>query len=358
MLGCHEFCGYYEWTFHFVRRKWGQEAVGRLWAEAIGGESQQHYAEAARQDGLAGLFETWVETGRDEACDWTFTLDPACNVLRWDMRQCPSKGFLLARDLNADEDYCDHCMGWIIPLLNEVGVEVSEHEHNHLGQCWGTMRQKDHPSEPIEVKADIRRDPRWKCGYLDRWEQNRKQPLAPALSSAVDPCELLAEWFAQCDRILVIADDGVDGPAGNSTRPAVAALSTGVLMTDRAYLRGPDLRSHPLGVLVGHEGADLGELADKYHEAPQERRPLLLHPYLPGRPALDLTPYRLPRPVPILPLLIRTGYYMHLPGGPEPSVRSLLMALARALGKELVVVDEFDGEEGPEPSQPRRGEIG
>ena len=47
MLGCQDFCGHYEWTFHYVRRRWGQDAVRRFWAEAIGGESQQHYTQSA-----------------------------------------------------------------------------------------------------------------------------------------------------------------------------------------------------------------------------------------------------------------------------------------------------------------------
>jgi hypothetical protein len=104
-------------------------------------------------------------------------------------------------------------------------------------------------------------------------------------------------------------------------------------MTDRAYVRGSDFGSHPLAVLISHEGADLDELAKKFHAAPQDRRPLLLHPYLPGRPALDWTLHRLPRPLPILPLLIRTGQYVHTPGGPDPGAPSLLAALVRALGK-------------------------
>jgi hypothetical protein len=316
MLGCHEFCGYYEWTFHFVRRRWGQEAVARLWAEAIGGESQRHYTEAAQAAGLTGLYQTWIKTGHDEACDWTFTLDEVRNVLRWDMRNCPSKGFLLSQDRNADEDYCDHCMGWMIPLLAHVGVEVWEHEHNHLGQCWGTMRLAHRPSQPPAVEADIRSDPRWSCGYLDRWERNRKQALAPGLSSASDACQLLHEWFARCDRLVV--------------------------MTDRAYVGSRDPGHRPLGVLIGHGGVDLDELARRWHDQPPQQRPLLMHPYLPGRPVLDVTPYRLPRPVPILPLVIRAGHYVHRPGGPDPSPRSLLAALARALGKELVLLDDLD----------------
>ena len=363
MLGCQDFCGYYEWTFHYVRRQWGQAAVARLWAEAIGGESQQHYAEAARQAGLAGLHQTWVKTGQDESCDWTFTLDASRNLLRWDMRQCPSKGFLSAHDLNADEDYCDHCMGWMIPLLEQVGVEVLEHEHNHYGQCWGSMRQKDRPSEALDVEGDIRRDPRWNCGYVERWEHNRKQPLMAGASDASDPCDVLAAWFARADRLIVVSEeadlhglpDGLRGQAG--------------LLTDRAYVAFGDLGLEPLGVLVGHAGADLNALANRYlggapaiasvspgdrgeggalppgsrllggpaRQAGDRRRPLLLHAYLPACPARDFLAHGLPRPLPILPLLIRRARYVHRPGGPYPSDSALLVALAEALDKPAIL---------------------
>ena len=158
----------------------------------------------------------------------------------------------------------------------------------------------------------------------------------PASSTASDSCQLLAEWFAGCDRLVVIADDAMDSAEGDSARPAVAALWAGGLLTQRAYVCGADGGLHPLGVLVGHDAAGLDQLAEKYHGVSPERRPLLLHPYLPGGPALDVTGYQLPRPAPILPLLIRTGRYVHRPGGPDPSARSLLVALGSALGKELV----------------------
>ena len=113
MLGCHDFCGYYDWTFAFLRKHFGEPAAVSLWEHAIGGESQAHYLVAGQKAGLKGLYDTWVTTGEDEKCDWTFTLDEQRNVLRTDMRQCPSKGFLLGNDLVADEDYCDHCEGWM-----------------------------------------------------------------------------------------------------------------------------------------------------------------------------------------------------------------------------------------------------
>jgi len=335
MLGCHEFCGYYEWTFHFVRQRWGQAAVERLWAEAIGGESQQYYAQAAREAGLAGLYRTWVKTGRDESCDWTFTLDQQRNVLRWDMRNCPSKGFLLAHGMNADEDYCNHCMGWMIPLLGEVGVEVSEHEHNHQGQCWGAVRMADRPAEPLSVDVDIRQDPRWNFGYVERWEHNRQQPVAPCISAACDPCQVLKEWFAPVDHLLVII---CTQSAAISWRDA--SQSRAGLIEASVYACHGDLGLRPAAVLIGHEGHDLPALAKRWKAAPADRRPLLVHPYLPACQSLDFSACGLPRPLPLLPLLIRTGQYVHRPGTVGPSPEALLLALARALAKPFVVVLE------------------
>lgn len=328
MLGCHEFCGYYEWTFHYVRRRWGPDAVARLWAEAIGGESQQHYAAAAQEAGLAGLYRTWVKTGQDEQCDWTFTLDESRNVLRWDMRNCPSKGFLLAHDMNADEDYCDHCMGWMIPLLDAAGVEVWQHEHNHRGQCWGTMRRTDRPSQPLAVEHDIRDDARWQTGYLDRWEQGRKRPLV-AGPSACDSCQVLLEWFRPADRLVIVT-----APPIGDNLPGCPA-GTGWLFSDRAYAACGGRQAGPAAVLIGCD-ADLSALARLYLTAPEQRRPLLMHPYLPGRPAIDFPAHGLPRPLPLLPLLIRTGQYVHQPGGPLPDMPTLLAALARAIAKPIV----------------------
>lgn len=326
MLGCHDFCGHYEWTFHAVRRRWGQEAVRRLWAEAIGGESQSHYAVAARRAGLRGLYETWCKTGEDESCDWTFKLDVERNFLRFDMRRCPSKGFLLAGDLNADEDYCDHCMGWVIPLLEQVGVELVAHEHNHCGQCYGVMRMADRPCELPELEGDIRRDPRWAHGYLDRWEAGRPLPLDARLGPATDPSELVASCLADCRR-LRIADDETPDPA------ARRALAEGeeFLATDVVYAAPGRLEEEPRAVLLGHDPAPLAAVAARWRAVPLPLRPLLLHPYFPSLARIDFLAQRLPRPLPLLPLLTRKGLYNHQPGGPYPSPVEMLRLLVQAL---------------------------
>lgn len=328
MLGCQDFCGYYEWIFHHTRKHFGQQAVMKLWNEAIGGESQKHYTEAADRAGLRGLYEVWTKTGKDEHCDWTFTVDESKNVLRWDMRECPSKGFLIKNDLNADEDYCDHCMGWMIPLLANVGVEVAVHEHNHCGQCWGEMRFKNKASESLNLPIDIRKDPRWNRGYLHRWRNNEALPLLE--KGSADPCEVLELWFSRADELVVLGR----GPSAADER-AGALSKQFVLVTDPTYVSRDVFDGEPLAVLIGDQSQCVPRVAERFLRTPPEKRPLLMHMYLPGVPMLDFASHGLPRPVPILPQLIRHDLYRHQPRKPHPTTGVFLTLLAISLGKPV-----------------------
>lgn len=320
MLGCQDFCGYYDWTFSYLEQRFGREALRDYWAAAIGGDSQGHYLRAGREDGLRGLLRAWVRTGQDEHCDWTFTLDEARNTLRWDMRRCPSKGFLLQNDLNASEDYCDHCMGWIIPLLDAMGAGIAAHEHNHCGQCWAEISLKGRPREPLQAPADIRDDPNWKRGYLDRWRDGVKLPLLERPGASADPSELIERWFARADP-----------PAAHG-----AGRSAGVLCADEHYAAGCALGGPAAGVLLGHPPAMLEAVAERFLGSPPESRPLLMHLYLPACEPVAFAAYGLPRPVPVLPLLIRHGRYVHRPGAPPPTTTGFLSMLADVLKADVV----------------------
>ena len=46
----------------------------------------------------------------------------------------------------------------------------------------------------------------------------------------------------------------------------------------------------------------------------------------------------MPRPAPILPLLIRSGLYVHQPGGENPDTLELLAMVAAALRKRIILV--------------------
>jgi len=167
MLGVQDFIGYYDWTFEYVRRKYGEEALREYWGKAIAFDSQQHALRRFKEKGLDGMYEYWSHTLEMEKAGYTMTRGE--NYLRTDMFACPSKGFLIKHGLEAYHDYCEHCTGWVIPLMEKVGFLV-DHEHNHAGQCWSERyRPEDRPDHssppPIRGPNDVRN--------LENWQQER-----------------------------------------------------------------------------------------------------------------------------------------------------------------------------------------
>jgi hypothetical protein len=182
---------------------------------------------------------------------------------------------------------------------------------------------KDHPTQPLELDGDIRRDPRWQRGFLHRWKHDQPLPLLPSVSSSSDPCDVLAAWFAPAERLAILGPESAALEAAGQ-----AVLTTGKVYADRG--RWP---VEPSAVLLDNDEAELAGVAARFLAAPAAQRPLLLHHYLPRPPFLAFVSAGLPRPLPILPLLIRRGLYHHQPGGPKPDLIELLKLLAAALNK-------------------------
>lgn len=163
MIGCYDFCGHYEWAFEWLRQRGGHELVKHYWDEAIHRDSQRHAVKLVTEEGIEGMKKYWGHVLEEEAAGYVATATD--RVFRIDMHQCPSKGFLIRNGLEQYCDYCDHCMGWIGPLMNEAGF-VIDHEHNHRGQCWWEMRRKDDPSPPskpgeFSETSDVRLGENW-----------------------------------------------------------------------------------------------------------------------------------------------------------------------------------------------------
>ncbi len=172
MLGVHDFIGYYDWTFEYLRRTWGEEAVLEYWRRAIAADSQQHARRLILDKGFVGMEEYWSHTLTMEEAG--YVIERKADYFRIDMHACPSKGFLIARGLSAYRDYCEHCMGWIKPIMDEAGFLVA-HEHNHAGQCWWEMYRPGSrvPGTPPPLRGthDVRRLEHWRQAlhhlYLD-----------------------------------------------------------------------------------------------------------------------------------------------------------------------------------------------
>jgi len=163
MLGVYDFCGHYDWTFEWLRRQGGEALVCQFWDEAIHQDSQAHAAELILRKGIDGMKEYWDHTLQTEGAGYHTTTTE--KVFRIDMHDCPSKGFLIRNQLERYHDYCDHCIGWIGPLLKR-GNFVVDHQHNHRGQCWWEIRLQSDPtraSAPGQLAGplDVRMRPDW-----------------------------------------------------------------------------------------------------------------------------------------------------------------------------------------------------
>lgn len=135
MLGCYDFCGHYDWTFRWLNQQGGTALLHQYWDEAIRGDSQRHAAELIETKGLAGMEEYWGHTLGEEAPDGGYEARVAGDRFLLEMTDCPSRGFLLRNGIEFSGDYCDHCIGWIGPIMKKAGFTIN-HAHNHCGQCY------------------------------------------------------------------------------------------------------------------------------------------------------------------------------------------------------------------------------
>ena len=106
--------------------------------------------------------------------------------------------------------------------------------------------------------------------------------------------------------------------------------SAAALVGDAVYNDRQRCPAEPRGVLIGCPPTDLAVTAACYNATAAGAAPLLMHAFLPGVPPVDFISAGLPRPAPILPLLIRRGVYTHHPGGPYPTTDEFLTMLTEA----------------------------
>jgi hypothetical protein len=161
-------------------------------------------------------------------------------------------------------------------------------------------------------------------------------PLCPpqrlsdsALTPHSDPCDVLVDWFREVQELVVL------GPGPIAESCAADDRGEPLLVSGRRYAAG-DYPVTPLcGVILEHDPSLLPAISQRFQSS--ESQPLIMHAYLPHQPILSFIEHRLPRPAPILPLLIRSGMYSHRPGGAPPDVNGFALLLAAALNKQIVL---------------------
>lgn len=121
MLPSDHFVRFYNEVFKFLDERGGLE---EYYLE-ISRHQEMHCLELFRREGLAGMHAYWDHIRVEENCDMELQLHPDHLELR--MRHCPSLGKVIDNDAGPCRKYCDHCPGWVIPLLHKAGYVCEYH---------------------------------------------------------------------------------------------------------------------------------------------------------------------------------------------------------------------------------------
>ena len=114
------FVKFYNEVFKFLDRRGNGEL--EKYYQLVSRNQEFHCLELFREKGLAGMYEYWEHIRIEENCDMVNFLEADCYHSK--MSVCPSLSKVMDNDGGACLKYCDHCPGWILPLMTKAGFFV------------------------------------------------------------------------------------------------------------------------------------------------------------------------------------------------------------------------------------------
>jgi len=120
MIPSDHFVRFYNEVFKALEEL-GHEHLVAYWRE-LGRLQTLELAEMFRAGGLEACRQYWERIVGEENCQADLTLTDDYFELR--MHRCPSLSKVLDNDAGSCELYCDHCMGWVEPVMAAAGLHA------------------------------------------------------------------------------------------------------------------------------------------------------------------------------------------------------------------------------------------
>jgi len=120
MIPSDHFPRFYNEVFKFLERQ-GEDVLKDYWLE-ISKNQERHVLDLFGEKGLEGMEEYWTHIRDEENCDLDLRRDEGMLELR--MHKCPSLSKVLDNDAAPMGRYCDHCAGWIGPIMDKLGYHL------------------------------------------------------------------------------------------------------------------------------------------------------------------------------------------------------------------------------------------
>lgn len=113
MIPSDHFVRFYNEVFKALERK-GRCHIVAYWRE-LGRLQTRELAARFRAGGIQACHKYWKRIRDEENCEADLKLTK--NYFEFRMKRCPSLSKALDNDATPSALYCDHCMGWVEPVM-------------------------------------------------------------------------------------------------------------------------------------------------------------------------------------------------------------------------------------------------
>ncbi len=120
MIPSDHFTRFYNEVFKFLEQQ-GEAALESYFLE-ISKNQEKHILDLIREKGFEGMLEYWSVIRDEENCDLDLGYDEDKFEIR--MHLCPSLTKVKDNDAETWSRYCDHCAGWIGPIMDKTGYHL------------------------------------------------------------------------------------------------------------------------------------------------------------------------------------------------------------------------------------------
>ena len=156
MIPSDHFVRFYNEVFKALEER-GHEHLVAFWRE-LGRLQAKELAQRFQEGGLEACREYWEQIVKEENClaDLSLTED----YFEFRMLQCPSLSKAMDNDASPCAYYCDHCMGWIQPVMEEAGLYVAyDMESRTDPHCVFRVYKDRRKAEAFRQQARLPADP-------------------------------------------------------------------------------------------------------------------------------------------------------------------------------------------------------
>lgn len=111
-------------------------------------------ADDFRKGGLQACYDYWSRIVHEENCEGDLALTP--DYFEFRMRKCPSLSKVLDNDARPCERYCDHCMGWVEPVMQAAGLyAVMDMQSRSEPHCVFRVYRDAESAQEFEQQAQL-----------------------------------------------------------------------------------------------------------------------------------------------------------------------------------------------------------